>query len=447
MRYVRHFVLKFVCGIAAMLALPLVGAVADAQTSSAINYKVIADFDVTNGSDPVGNLVIDRSGNIYGVAAHGGSMSPEFCYQYDGCGTVFELSPSASGWTLTLIHAFIGDSATDGAFPVSGLTLDASGNLYGATLYGGSCPASGGCGVVYEISPAAGGGWNAPKILYSFQGDSDGESPECTLTLDKAGNLYGTTISPAPGYGGTVFELSPKSSGEWTHTILYSFNPNDGDGYNPNGGVTFDTEGNLYGSTRGGGTSINGFCASGGCGTVYELSPNGSGDWKETILYSFDGTSGAYPLGNFAVDASGNLYGVTSAGGTSSNCGDIGCGLIYGMKRNAGSGWTEVVLRDLPAAIGGFYSGPALDSVGNLYAGLISGGPGGDGVEFQLKKSASVPWPAVSLHNFTGGQDGGGPAAGPVVYKGKLFGTAGAGGLIGECADGVGCGVVFEISK
>jgi len=183
-----------------------------------------------------------------------------------------------------VLYAFQGGN--DGAYP-GGLIFDSSGNLYGETSYGGAgmCTQNGyppGCGTVFELSPNGNGGWTK-AILYSFQGGSDGEYPSLGLIFDQAGNLYGTT---AQGGGntsctngcGTVFELSPNGNGGWTETLLYIFGTNGGasDGAYPEG-VIFDKSGNLYGSTEGGG---NWGCDHDGyspCGTIFELTPNGSG--------------------------------------------------------------------------------------------------------------------------------------------------------------------------
>ncbi|MGC1372160.1 MAG: choice-of-anchor tandem repeat GloVer-containing protein [Candidatus Sulfotelmatobacter sp.] len=449
MKYSRYFV-TLVCSAGTMFTMVSAAATANAQNASAPTYKVLAALNSSDGEGPIGNLAMDNSGNIYGVTAHGGSSQGEFCYNNQGCGTVFEASPSSSGsWNLTLIHTFIGDSENDGALPLSGLTLDGSGNLYGATPYGGSCPIStAGCGVVYEISPAAGGGWQAPKILYSFQGNADGISPQSPLIFDKAGNLYGTTYGGGTGYGGTVFELSPTLSGPWNKTTLYNFKYDTSDGNSPEGGVIFDAAGNLYGTTEVGGADTSGNCSSQGCGTVYELSPNGSGEWSETILLSFNSTDGNNPLGNFAMDSAGNLYGATLTGGPGNDvCGIYGCGVVYEMAKSESGGWSEKLLRDLPETVGGFYSGPALDPAGNLYATLYSGGPGKYGVAFRLAKSSTTPWPLAVLYSFNGEAVGGYPAAGPLFSKGSLFGTTSVGGNTSQCVQSFvsGCGVVYEI--
>lgn len=221
------------------------------------------------------------------------------------------------------------------------------------------------------------------------------------------------------------------------------------DDNSPAGGVIFDSAGNLHGTTEVGGANDSGSCSSGpGCGTVYELSPNGSGAWAETILLSFDGTDGNNPLGNFAMDAAGNLYGATLDGGPSPDmCGVYGCGLVYEMTKSGSGNWTETVLLDLPQTVGGFYSVPAIDPAGNLYATLYSGGSGKYGVVFQLSKSAKAPWPVNVLYSFSGGVDGGYPGAGPMFYKDGLLGTASVGGNTSECVQSFvsGCGVVYEI--
>lgn len=451
MKHLTPFVQKFVC-IAAMVAMALVMNSADAQTPAPPIFKTLAALTTGDGELPVGNLAIDASGNIFAVAAHGGNTTAALCKANSGCGTVFEVSPTSSGsWTISLVHVF-DDAANDGALPESGLTIDSSGNLYGVTPSGGSCSISPyGCGVAYEISPAAGGGWQAPKILYSFQGTPDGYDPLSTLTFDKSGNLYGATQDGGINDDGAVFELSPTATGEWKETILFSFdNSVNQDGYDPQGGVIFDAAGNLYGTTSSGGNQT-GKCSPFGCGTVYELSPNGSGAWTETILLSFDGDDGSEPMGNFVADASGNLYGVTLAGGkvVNADCGGNTCGVVYEMAKNGGGGWTQQVLGDVPESVGGAYSGPAIDSLGNLYATLTSGGMGKYGVVFRLSKSSTTPWPATLLYSFSGGADGGEPLAGPMIYKGSLFGTTGIGGYTSDCTefDVPGCGVVYEISK
>ncbi len=172
-------------------------------------------------------------------------------------GCVFELSPADSGWVETVLYDF---SSSDGAYPASALTFDAQGNLYGTTQRGGAYDS----GIAFELRPSSGGGWNE-IVLHSFGGGSDGTDPPSDLTFDSAGNLYGTTTgSGGNRRGGTVFKLAPGATG-WTETILYSFPASIAgpDGDSPVGGVVIDGAGNLYGNTAAGGASGN--------GAVYEL--------------------------------------------------------------------------------------------------------------------------------------------------------------------------------
>lgn len=446
MNYRRGLALT-VCSFVTLIAIAVLSQTMSGQNATAATYKVLATVTPAEGDEPIGNLAIDAAGNIFGVTAHGGYLGSEFCQEDLGCGTVFEASRNSSGaWSITRIHIFT-DSADDGALPGSGLTLDAMGNLYGVTPSGGSCPISPyGCGVVYEISPAAGGGWQTLKILYSFQGNADGYFPQGTLVFDKAGNIYGATLDGGTGNGGTVFELSPTLTGPWNKTTLYNFNGTT-EGNGPSGGVVFDAAGNIYGTNISGGNQ-SGNCAPFGCGTAYQLSPDGSGNWTETTLWSFDASDGENPVGNFAIDAAGNLYGATVYGGPSTNACGNGCGVIYEMGKNAAGEWEEEILRYLPGSVGGFYSSPTLDGSGNLYATLLTAGEG-YGAVFELTKSSKTPWPETLLYTFPGGENGGSPDMAPIFFNGSLIGTTGSGGINFNCGQPYveGCGVVYEIQK
>jgi hypothetical protein len=198
----------------------------------------------------------------------GGTNFSKTCQS--GCGTVFELSPvTGMGWTETVLHSF-DENGTDGAFAYGGLIIDGAGNLYGATNAGGTglCKTSVvvGCGTVFELSPAAGGGWTE-TILYNFlKNGTDGVNPGTGTLLLAGGNLYGTTGSGGTDSVGIVYKLSPVVGGEWTETILHSFQNNGTDGLHPNGNLIMDSSGNLYGTTNSGGTSVQG-------GTVFEITP------------------------------------------------------------------------------------------------------------------------------------------------------------------------------
>lgn len=289
----------------------------------------------TDGVNPSAGLVEDASGNLYGTTNLGGTGVPlvngSLAY-----GTVFMLAPSGSGYSYTVLYNFCPPGGTtfctDGAAPNSTLIEDASGNLYGTTVLGGTgthaleCMGLG-CGTVFKLSPNSGG--YAQTVLYSFcsQGGSnctDGGYPYgAGLIEDASGNLYGTTSSggvnscDSPGCG-TVFKLAPNGDGSYTESVLHSFNDTDGAG--PNAGLIEDAAGNLYGTTSFGGTGLSWECEGCSSGTVFELSPSGSG-YTETVLYSFcsqggtECTDGAVPVAGVIQDASGNLYGTTEFGG------------------------------------------------------------------------------------------------------------------------------------
>jgi uncharacterized repeat protein (TIGR03803 family) len=196
--------------------------------------------------------------------------------------TVFVMSTFAAAQEQVL-YSFQNDG-TDGIDPGPGLISDGAGNLYGTTIGGGAYN----WGTVFELSPAAGGGWTE-KVLYNFASVPDGANPYWWLIFDAAGNLYGTTFAGGTHNGGAVFELSPAAGGTWTEKVLYSFGNGAMDADAPQAGLIFDAAGNLYGTTEYGGTYYY--------GTVFELSPNGSGGWTEQVLHSFgNGADGARPF-------------------------------------------------------------------------------------------------------------------------------------------------------
>ena len=244
-----------------------------------------------DGSYPTfGTVVFDPSGNMYGTTELGGYE----CVDGGYCGTVFKLTPSGGGWTASFFQ-FMGGH--DGGNPLSGVVLDAAGNLYGTTDIGDYDP------VVYQLTPN-GSGWTE-TVLYDLGPFSD---PRGGVILDGVGGLYGTDV------GGLVYQLSPPG-GSWIYSLLYSFSGSSG----PWNGVVRDASGNLYGTTCGDGTH--------GHGSVFKLMPSGD-TWTETDLYDFTGgIDGDCPIGGIARDASGNLFGTTMDGG--SGCGAAGCGVIW----------------------------------------------------------------------------------------------------------------------
>ena len=327
------------------------------------------NFNGTDGVNPSGTLIF-AAGNLYGTTEHGGTGACDS--GENSCGTVFELSPAAGGWTETILHSF-GNNSTDGYYPSAGLVSDAQGNLYGTTTDGGAYN----FGTVFELSPKS-GGW-AEKVLHSFDGN-DGSSPLASLIFDTAGNLYGTTWVGGVRQAGTVFELMPEAGGRWTAKVLHHFNAADGNG--PRASLIFDTAGNLYGTTQVGGAGHH--------GTVFQLTPAAGGTWTHNILHSFEnnGTDGWFPLGNLIFDAKGNLYGTTTDGGTGA-CARNGCGTVFELTPAAGGGWTETVLYSFPGYTAGYdpASGLIFDAAGNIYGTTVNGGTDGGcvcGTVFEL---------------------------------------------------------------
>lgn len=227
-------------------------------------YQIIHTFrGGSDGAYPDQALVHDSKGNLFGTTSAGGSAT--LCINnHFGCGTVFGLKEVNGGWHERVLYAFKGTS--DGKDPEGPLTLDASGNIFGTTEEGGAV-CSGGltCGVVFKISHLQ-SGWTE-NTLYTFSGGSDGQWPVGNLVLDADGNLYGATLEGGTGaqcfYGcGTIFEMSP-ASGSWSERVLYTFMGGRSDGSSPEGGLIADGAGNFYGTTNSGGTAV--------LGTVFKL--------------------------------------------------------------------------------------------------------------------------------------------------------------------------------
>jgi hypothetical protein len=400
---------------------------AQAQTETSL-YDFTGHSD---GSNPLAGLVIDSAGNLYGTAGF----------------SVFELSPtSGGGWTHTTIF-----SLTQGRLPESPLILDGAGNLYGATYEGGTsggCNDGEGCGIVYELSLAA-GVWTE-TVLYNFTGGTDGASPIGNLAFDAAGNLYGTTnyggnlSCSRSGMGcGVVFELSPTGTG-WVESVVHTFIDKE-DGAYPLGGVTIDAVGNLYGTTSSGG-NINA-CAGqvSGCGIVFKLT-QAAGVWTEHLLHAFAQNSGGYaPQAGVVFDTAGNLYGTTETGGG-----------VYRLTPTATGPWTYSLLKTLQERGGATpLAGVAVDASGNVYGTTNAGGDlsatvcnsNGCGVVFKLTPTSSGPWTETVMHSFTGEADGRFPYRSGVVLDsaGNLYGTTEEGGKISDCS-GVGCGMVYKVT-
>jgi uncharacterized repeat protein (TIGR03803 family) len=253
-------------------------------------------------------------------------------------------------------------------------------------------------------------------VIYSFTGGSDGGDPNGGVIADSKGNLYGTVVSGGANEGGAVFELSPNGGRGWAETVIYSFSFISGDGFLPSSGLIFDTRGNLYGETIGGGAT--------GGGTVFKLSPGSNGAWTEKTLYSFAGASdGAAPFsGTLALDPSGNLYGVTEGGGT------FGFGTVFELVADAGGTWTKNILHSFAQQNDGgnpYAEQLALDSSGNVYGTTLSGGSHNFGVVFELVRGTNGSWSEEILHAFAGRLDSSGPEAGLTFdSSGNLYGNS-----------------------
>src|SRR5437899_2052807 len=222
-----------------------------------------------DGADPIGRLLLDDKGNLYGTTNEGGHSSCDPPY---GCGTVFELHLSSGLWRERVLHAFSNDLA-DGGFPFGGVVSDVKGNLYGTTLYGACSIPFGACGTIFQLSRTKSGPWKE-RVIYAFTGGADGALPLEELVFDTAGNLYGVATTRGINNGGVVFELTPVGGGKWTQQVLHSFTGGT-DGAVPSAGLAIDGQGNLYGTTMAGGGAgscipINSYSY---CGTAFELSP------------------------------------------------------------------------------------------------------------------------------------------------------------------------------
>jgi uncharacterized repeat protein (TIGR03803 family) len=411
--------------------------------------QVLYAFQSGNdGQYPSSGLIFDASGNLYGETEYGGGGACNSGIG-DGCGTVFELSPNGNGgWTETVLHSF--QCCTDGNFPASGLIFDQAGNLYGTTFGGGTYNQ----GTVFELTPSPNGGWSE-TVLFSFSDEGGLQAPQGVI-FDQKGNLYGTAIQAGEcGHYSTcggVFELSPNPNGGWTGTVLYTFQPSGG--WGPSPGLVLDRAGNLYGTTFRGGSSGCSVDENSGCGTVFQLSPHGSGGWTETALYIFQGENdGGNPAAGLIFDQSGNLYGTTQLGG-GTGC-SAGCGTVFELSPTGGGAWTENVLYSFEGGSDGNYpdAGLIFDINGNLYstsgggdsACLTSNGYG-CGTTFELSPNSNGGWTETVLYRFQGGNDGEVPLSGVILDQtGNLYGTTNYGGGTG-CTN-TGCGVVYEVTR
>ncbi len=377
-------------------ATALLGA-AGTQAALAKERVVYTFTDATDGGFPQGGVIADAQGNLYGTTTSGGATHN---------GVVYELSPvpGGTGYTQSTLYAFAGGK--DGSNPQAGLVAGLDGTLYGTT-YAGGTP---GQGVVFSLTPPKSGStaWTE-KVLWTFTGGNDGGEPTCTLILDSAGNLYGTTDTGGTGVVGTVFELSPGSGKHaWTETVLYNFTGNN-DGGEPYGRMLFGADGNLYGTTAGYGQN--------NYGTIFKLTGTaGKADWTFSLLHAFaGGTDGEVPRDGLIQGPDGTLYGDTAGF-------DDSYGNVFSLQTD-GSGYT--VLWNVSGGQGYTGNGPwqtvSMDAAGALYGATLADGKSASGEVFKLTPPANgkKKWSSSVLHVFNAA------AKGVIAYTNVLVGADG----------------------
>jgi len=346
----------------------------------------------SDGALPFSGVIRGSGGNLYGTTASGGASD---------AGTVYKLSATGQ---ITLLYSFTG--GVDGAGPRAVLVPDSDGNLYGTTVLGGGAN----YGVVFKLSSAG-----TETVLHSFTGGTDGEYPQAGVVRDPQGNLYGTTSNGGSSGWGIVFKVDTAG----TETILHSFT-GGADGGSPESGLIWDPQGNLYGTTAGGGASET--------GVVFKMDTNG----VETVLYTFlEPPNAVTPWAGLARDSQGNLYGTTAGGGT------LNGGTVFKLD-TAG---IETVLCSFTGHNGDLpYAAPILDSAGNLYGTTYEGGVISAGQRRGVVYELTAAGAETVLHYLTGSASGAYPWAGLIRdSQGSLYGAAEQGGTSNM-------GVVFKLT-
>lgn len=419
----------------------------------------------SGGANPSSGVIFGANGSIFGTTPYGGSQ---------GYGTIFELTPNGPNWTPSVLYSFQG--GTDGANPGAALTKGTGGAFYGTTVGGGTS----GNGTVFQLkSPGTKGGAWTESAIYNFAGNAsgsvnvngttvtlvsgspfitgaswnglpvvidsvtytvasvqsassltltasagtqtgvnydtiDGSGPQGNVISLSDGNLYGTTSGGGSAGFGTVFRLTPPAggSGPWTEAVIYSFQGGK-DGWAPQSGLA-SFNGDLFGTT----------CCGTVGGTVFKLTPAKSGGtWSKGNAYSFNSyATGAFPYGSLAIDTNGIVYGTTTSGGVK------GAGILFSLTPPTVKGKTYT-LKTIHAFTNGTdggapYGGVILDSSGNIYATVTAGCTDGVGGVLQFTPpSGSGSWTENMLYSFTGGQDGSQPYAGVFLLKNVLYGT------------------------
>lgn len=391
----------------AMFFAVLISVSAQAQTMTVLYNFGNAGFQPWQGLNLVSN------GRIYGTTLYGGD---ENC---DGggpprCGVVFKFAKAGSGWVYSPLYYF---TTQYSAFPMdAGVpTVAPNGSVYDTTFLGGEYD---GNGMIFSLRPSAtrppsaNSLWNFNSV-YQFQGLDDGSNPnpQSPLVFDAQGNFYGTGSGGGPSNYGVIYKFTP-SGDSWTENILYSFTGFNDGAYTS--GIVFDSAGNMYGTTGAAGSNL--------CGTIFELSPTGSG-WTETTLYSFRSGIDGCPSSPLYRDSAGNLYGISLERGPDNNG-----GTVWELSPTNGS-WTFTVLHAFnfeTSAFGGPYP-PTMDSHGTLWGTINAGGANQTGMLFKLTQS-NGNWTFTDVVDFAprgGGAPGCYPVGSPQIDSGgNLYGGA-----------------------
>lgn len=416
----------------------LVFTLAPTNIASAYTEKTLHSFctesNCGDGEKPAAGLLRDASGNLYGTTPTGGKY---------GHGLVFKLipNPETGKYKEYILHNFCARAnCMDGSNPQADVIMDVDGNLYGTTENGG---ANNNAGAVFKLTHGD-NGWSL-AVLHNFCSVNlgaecaDGKLSVAGLTYagqaggkpwDESSPLFGTTLAGGQHGRGLAFKLV-SNGGEWQELIIHDF-----DSAQAPLGLIMDPAGNLFGMTVGGGKY--------GSGILYRLA---AGTWKETIFHNFcaeaDCADGDYPVGRLAMDAAGDLFGMTERGG----CEDDYCGVFF--ERKAGGGYSVIHVFGTGIADGiSPMAGPIIDAGGNLYGTTHEGGTvhdlGGGGTVFRLSyDSGKQQWREKTLHTFSGfiGNKRGSYPKGPVIIdgSGNLYGTTSEGGVNGVF------GTVFEL--
>jgi len=396
-----------------LFALVVVGALqASAWAAGQYKYRILHTF--TGGKDggvAASTSVLDASGNLYGTTLSGGRRAGEWCPY--GCGVIFRLKPQGRDWWKeTVLLDFDNDTGISSYY--APLLFDGRGSLFGSTVAVDYKHA-----YIFELTPGS-GQWKFNPIY---------DAGYC-LVFDQAGNLYG--IIPPGGIG----ELSPGPNG-WTYTDLYDFPPDSVSGIDSP--LSWDARGSLYGTSVFGGNGPPKCLGSGGCGTAFQLAPNGDGTWTYHVLWRFAATrtDGYYPYAGLTVDASGTAYGATAYGGKYGN------GTFFKLTPTKTGLWKETILYQFPNCNDGCVPSFTLvaDKAGNLYssgAGGLDCGGISCGTVFKFSPQKDGSWKYSVVHKFNG-NDGAFPYGVVLDDKGNIFGTTMQGGKYN-------LGVAFEIT-